>query len=158
LRDIGRARQTWIGARVLLLAIGTAPLSVPLLERCSYSLAFGEILRALYGLQCHQLGTRSLRLLDIPFPVCSRCLGVYLGLAAAALVARPRWRTDLYKAWIVIGVSLMLLDLATEWVGLRPVSAALRFGTGVLLAYAIGLSISEALRPRRMPSHPAHRD
>lgn len=158
MRGIGRGRQTWIGARVLLFAIGIAPLSVPLLERLPCGRPFGEVLRRLYGLQCHQLGTRSLRFLDVPFPVCARCLGVYLGLVAAALLARPRLRTDLYKAWIVIGISVMLLDLATEWVGLMPASATLRLGTGVLLAYAIGLSISEALRPRRMPPQLAPRD
>lgn len=155
---IVRSRQTWIATRALLLVVGMTPIAVPLFERCSLGRTLGESLRRLYGLQCHQLGTRSLRFLDVPFPVCARCLGIYLGLALAALFARPRLRTDVYKAWLVIGMVLMLLDLATEWVGLRPSSAPLRFGTGVLLAYAIGLSICEALRPRRMPSACKFRD
>lgn len=152
-----RSRQTWISVRLALGLVGLAPWLVPLLEQHPCCRGLGESVRRLYGLQCHQRLDRSVQVLGAFLPVCARCLGVYFGLLLAAVLTRPRLRLDAYKAWILVGVTLMALDVATEWVGLRPASASVRCASGALLAYAIGLCISEALRPRRGIAIERHR-
>jgi len=147
---VARSRWRFTVARWLMLGLGILPILVPLIEQLPRARSLGVGMRWLYGLQCHQRMARSLTLGgNHSFPVCARCLGIYCGLALCAWLLRPRWRQDLHKAWILIGVVLVTLDVATEWVGLRPESAALRFLTGANLAYAIGISALRALAPRR---------
>jgi uncharacterized membrane protein len=134
--------------RLVLLLAAVAPLLVPLFERYCPTSSIGLVLRRLYGLQCHQRAARTFTLGGSALPVCARCLGIYLGLGLAALVGRPRLRADPFKAWLVIGSLLMALDVATEWVELRPPSAWFRAATGAFLAYGIALAILAGLRPR----------
>jgi uncharacterized membrane protein len=125
------------------------PLLVPLLENAAPTRAFGLVMRQLYGLQCHQRVARSFALGGGMMPVCARCLGIYLGLGLGALVDRPRLRPNPFKAWILIGIVLLSVDVATEVVGLRPANAWFRAATGAFLAYGIALAILGSVRPRR---------
>jgi uncharacterized membrane protein len=133
---------------VLILAAILPPL-VLLLEYFQPTHAIGRVLRGLYGFQCHQRATRSLALGDVALPICARCLGIYLGMGLAALVGRPRLRPDPFKVWILVGVLLVAVDVATEAVRLRPASAWFRTATGAFLAYGIALAILGSVRPRR---------
>jgi uncharacterized membrane protein len=144
-----RSRRLSAIARTLLLMAAITPLLVPLFERFEPTHAMGVVLRRAYGFQCHQRAARTLALGGVALPICARCLGIYLGLGLAALVGRPRLRADPFKAWILIGSVVMAVDVATEWVGLRPPSAWFRAATGALLAYGIALAILLTLRRRR---------
>lgn len=136
-------------ARGLLILAGVLPLLVPLFEQVVCLRGTGLLLRQLYGWQCHQRASRSFAWGSSILPVCARCLGIYLGVALAAVVGHPRLRKDAFKAWMLIGALLVTLDVATEWVQLRPANAWLRFGVGALLSYGIVLAILASLRPRR---------
>lgn len=133
----------------MLIGAALLPILVPLLERTQSTLAVGRFIFGIYGLQCHQRAGRSFSLLGAVLPVCARCFGIYLGLGLAAWVGRPRLRANAYKAWILIGSVLLLVDVASEWVGLRPGSAWVRAATGAFLAYGVALAILDAVRPRR---------
>ncbi|MGE5789148.1 MAG: DUF2085 domain-containing protein [Myxococcales bacterium] len=133
--------------RLLMLLLALVPLMVPLLESVSWLRHVGQLLRSLYGLQCHQSPARSWNVQGAALPVCSRCLGIYVGLGLASALDRPRLRRDEYKAWIFIGAALLGCDVLTEWVGLRPAQAGLRFVTGLVISYGIALSVLAVLRP-----------
>lgn len=132
---------------MLLLAL--LPFMVPLLEFVSRLRHAGQLLRSIYGLQCHQSLARSWNVHGAVLPVCSRCLGIYIGLGLASAIDWPRLRRDEYKAWILIGAALLGCDVLTEWVGLRPPQAGLRFVTGLVISYGIALSVLAVLRPAR---------
>lgn len=135
--------------RSILIVAAVLPLIVPLLESTDGTREIGEVLRRVYGLQCHQRVGRSFAILGNFLPVCARCYGIYLGLGLAGMFGRPRLRPNAHKAWILIGSVLLLVDVASEWVGLRPENAWIRTSTGALLAYGIALAMLEAVRPRR---------
>ncbi|MGC4065764.1 MAG: DUF2085 domain-containing protein [Polyangiaceae bacterium] len=108
---------------------------IPLMHRSSL------VLERLYGLQCHQRLGRSFVIWGEHLPVCARCTGVYLGLGLAVWIGRPRLRLDALKAWMLASALLLVADVASELVGLRPANALFRAFTGVLLAYGIGLVV-----------------
>lgn len=136
-------------ARGIMIGLALLPIAVPLCEAWRPTHIFGTLLRSLYGLQCHQRAIRSLAWFCLPLPVCARCFGIYSGIGLAGLVCRPRLRMDAYKAWMLIGATLVTMDVASEWLQLRPANAGFRFVVGALLAYGTSLAILESLRPRR---------
>jgi len=144
-----RSRPLVAAIRALFVVAAIVPLLAPLLESVAWSAPLGAVLRALYSLQCHQRVGRSFTIFGATLPVCARCYGIYFGLGLAGLVGRPRLRIDAYKAWILVGAVVVVLDVATEWLGLRPANAWVRVGTGGALAYGIALAILESVRPRR---------
>jgi uncharacterized membrane protein len=147
--DVSRL-QLFDFCRWAFVSLGLLPWISVLLECSAPTRPIGSALRALYGLQCHQRVARSFTLGHVTMPVCARCLGIYLGMGLAVLVGRPRLRRDAYKAWILVGLLVLGLDVASEAVGLRPAYAAVRTATGALLAYGVALTVLQALRPRRM--------
>jgi uncharacterized membrane protein len=91
---------------------------------------------------------RSLVLGGEPLPVCTRCLGIYLGLGLGALLLRPRLRVGPFRIWLLVGALLMLADVGSELLGLRPAWAPLRLLSGLVLAYPVGSSLVWAARGR----------
>jgi hypothetical protein len=89
----------WNHALVAMILLGNLALIVawPWLEEDARLGA-----RRLYAGLCHQLPSRSYQVRGEPLPVCTRCLGVWLGLAAmaSAMGLGMRWRWQL-------GVSLL---------------------------------------------------
>lgn len=147
-----QARRRRIAARCLMMLIAALPLLVPVLEIVTWTRIAGQFIRFLYGFQCHQSQARSWTMLGAAMPVCSRCFGIYFGLGLASALERPRLRRDAYKAWVLVGTCLVGVDVLTEWVGLRPSHAGLRFATGALLSYGVGLIIMDWLQPSRCRS------
>jgi hypothetical protein len=52
------------------------------------------------------------------------------------------------RAWVLVASFLMLLDVATEALALRPAWAPLRVLSGALLAYPVGVALFCAARAR----------
>ena len=75
----------------------------------------------LFDAVCHQRPERSLWLAGAPMAVCARCLGVYAG-AVIGLAAFLPARRNLFLGALV----LMVADLASEALELRPASTAIR--------------------------------
>jgi len=89
-----------------------------------------------------------------PLAVCARCSGIYFGLGLGAVLRRPRLSPRALRAWVIVGASLMLLDVALEEQGMHGGWPILRLLTGVLLSYPVGAGLGAWLT--RAPSV-AHR-
>ena len=130
-----------VPVRALLVFGGIAPFLPALFEGIPGLDAFGRLLDAWFSFQCHRDEARSL----VTTAVCTRCLGIYVGLALGALVLRPKLAPLKHLAWVVASTALLVADVLTEALGWRPPFAPLRFATGLSLAYPVGVSIVRAL-------------
>jgi len=88
----------------------------------------------LYGIGatiCHQLPERSFHLAGYQLPVCARCIGIYLGAAAALTLGRAWPRTLVAGSAIPTAVEVLL-----ESVGAWHPSNVMRMLAGVPLGAA----------------------
>ena len=116
----------WVGLIIttpLFLANGLSSISSPL-----YSF---------FGYICHQIPERSLHLAAHQMAVCTRCFGVYAGLAAGLLVY-PLWRTlDEVEAIPRVWLFLSLVPVGIDWTltifGIWENTHFSRFVTGGIL-------------------------
>jgi uncharacterized membrane protein len=84
--------------------------------------------------------------------VCVRCFGIYLGLGLGALILRPHLSTWPLRIWVGFAAVVMVLDVWTELLGMRPESAWLRLLTGILLSYPVGSALVLSARGDPMDS------
>jgi uncharacterized membrane protein len=151
---LGRRLQTYFGpfVRALLVTIGISPF-LPWLLRDVPGLGYiGQAIDAWFSFQCHRDPARSLPWLGGSLPVCSRCFGVYTGLGLGALVVRPRLKVWPLRLWVLGAALLMLADVASEGLRMRPGSTVLRMATGMLLAYPVGAALVCAARSAGKPT------
>jgi uncharacterized membrane protein len=128
---------------VLVLAV--SPLAPPFLA-ASHPLA-AMLLRSFFSRLCHQNPARSFMVEGSPVAVCVRCLGIYCGVALAALL---RLSTDSARRLLAIAVLLNLLDVAAEslhWQGDLPLprflfGMLLGMGAGAVLFWMEGIRVS----------------
>lgn len=131
--------------RSALLAIGALPF-------ISWSLsgtAAGEFLERWFRFQCHGRVERSLALAGQMLPVCSRCTGIYVGLAVAALIARPRLSARARRVWLVGAAGLMVTEVVVQDLTGHAPFHGLRLITGLLLAYPVALTVIDAAQATR---------
>jgi uncharacterized membrane protein len=107
-----------------------------------------EALDPLYSWLCHRQPERCYELGGGPIPVCARCLGVWLGLAAMALIAlfwSPwRLRTGLFLlAWMVVSW-LLGRWLPQAWHAERTV-AGFAGGLGLYVVAVRGWGVARRL-------------
>ena len=78
-----------------------------------------EMLREWTGWFCHKLPERSPRCGDDLFPVCFRCAGVQLGMAASylGLLASRRWHGRFPSVRVVLGCAALMLPLMLDGLG-----------------------------------------
>ncbi len=94
------------------------------------------------GMVCHQRPERSFDWGGVPWPVCARCTGIYVGAAVAAMLA-PRARTGLPRSpqrarlWLAAGALPAALTLVYEWTAGQMPSNAIRAASGLLLGGAV---------------------
>ncbi|HKR59001.1 MAG TPA: DUF2085 domain-containing protein [Pyrinomonadaceae bacterium] len=86
---------------------------------------------------CHQLPERSFFIDDHPLAVCARCIGIYLGFAAATvaypLVKSLRQTHTPHRKWLFIAAALLFIDWSIEFFGIAHNTHSSRFLTGALL-------------------------
>jgi uncharacterized membrane protein len=70
---------------------------------------------------------------------CARCLGIYAGLALGALILRPRVPAATLFRFVLAGLALLALDVASEALLDRAAWAPLRVATGLAFAYPAGV-------------------
>ena len=75
----------WRAAALFVLFWIGLIVAAPVLKASGFAAA-ADYIYAPFGYFCHQIAERSLHLAGEPFAVCSRCFGVYLGLALGILV------------------------------------------------------------------------
>ena len=117
--------------RVALILFGLSPIASLGLGDS----ALGWLLRSWFELQCFRDPSRLLGMVGVTLPLCSRCAGLYFGLALGAAWARPRLRRSVLLTWFGCSLLIMLLDVLSEQLGMRPAASSLRLATGLLVAY-----------------------
>lgn len=133
-------------ARVLLVSVGLSPWLPALAAVFPVLGPLATLAEGWFGFQCHRDPSRALTVGGLALPVCARCFGIYAGLGAGALVLRPRLEPRFVRVWIVGGVLVMLLDVITELLEMRPASPVVRVLTGALLAWPIGVVLVQNAR------------
>jgi uncharacterized membrane protein len=133
-------------ARVAFVAVGLLPWVLPLLRAWLPLGALGVALDASFVTMCHRMPERTLTLAGVAMPLCSRCAGVFGGVALGALVLRPQLSARAWRWVITAAAAGMLLDVATQDLGLHPVWHVTRLASGAAFGYAIAAACVLALR------------
>lgn len=102
---------------------------------------------------CHHSPSRVLVIDGEPMCVCSRCAGLYGGLALGLLLGLPRAR---YERLFWVAAFLTLLDVVTQDVGLHAPFHPVRLATGAFLGWVVASWIVQTVseRARRSPLAP----
>lgn len=123
-------------------------ISAPLLHSMGHD-TLAELNYYPFSYACHQLPDRSFLISNYKLGVCSRCTGIYLGMLISGLsfpLLRGIGNRKLPSKWILaIAMTPLVLDGATQFVGLRVSTNILRFSTGLLFGFALTLYILPVL-------------
>jgi uncharacterized membrane protein len=139
--------------RALLAFVGTLPWAL---------VAFGhgaQSLRPLFRGFCHQMPDRSLAFFGATMAVCSRCAGIYAGIALGAVLPPPRVILRHGRAAVWIAASALLLDVMVQNYIAHTTIHALRLATGLAVgwagcAFALGAMDEESRAHRSLPPLP----
>ncbi len=142
-------------------AAGALLIVAPFLPPLLLAAGVGELAVALDGLWapfCHRLPERSIFLLGAPLPLCSRCLGLVVGLGAGLAAAWPYAGLRALRWAVSFGLAFLFVELTTQDLGWHPVFHPTRLLSGFLVAYPIGAAAGYAaatgiaLAPPEAPS------
>ncbi|MCA9652983.1 MAG: DUF2085 domain-containing protein [Myxococcales bacterium] len=85
---------------------------------------------------CHQIPERTLSISGVSMVVCSRCAGIFAGMALGAVFPMPaRWHPR-RRRLLIIAVVLMVVDVFAQDAGIHGIWHATRLGTGLVLGWA----------------------
>jgi uncharacterized membrane protein len=145
----GRALLTVTRASFVLVA--SAPWVLPIARRFLPLGVLGWLADLAFVVLCHRLPERTLTLWGEPMPVCSRCAGIFAGLGMGALLARPRLTVRAARVAVAGAGALILVDVLTQDLGVRPFWHPARLVTGALLGYVLSCTlVSAILREQRL--------
>lgn len=134
-------------AQITLIIVGALPWIAPLVTP-RWTLP-GSVLSALdagFELVCHRIPERAMFLAGTLMPICSRCAGIFAGLAIGAVIARPRLTLKRTFLWIGITSALMLADVVTQDLGIHPVWHSTRIATGIAVGYVLSVGLLSTLK------------
>lgn len=102
-----------------------------------------------FGYICHQISDRSFHIGGEQFGVCSRCFGVYFGLAFGFAVY-PLWRNitevePLPRFWLFLSLIPIAIDWSLTVFGIWENTHLSRFLTGLILGVACSTFIVPAI-------------
>lgn len=132
--------------RAGFIVVGVLPWLLPFARALLPLGRAGELLDLLFLPMCHRLPERTLSLAGVVMPLCSRCAGIFAGLALGSLLQRPRVEIARWRLFVAAAGALMLLDVVTQDLGLHPVWHATRIASGLLFGYAIAAACLLAMR------------
>ena len=128
---LGRVARAAIIITAVL--VGLSPLVHSVLPACGLK----SLLGAWFSFQCQRDADRGLHLWGAQIPVCARCLGLYLGLATGAALARPRLSRRGLAIWL--GIAAVVLAAHALLAKGTPLDAApIRFLSGIALSHPTG--------------------
>ncbi len=133
-------------ARGLLVAVAALPFLPRWLGPVPALAPLSELVLRWFSFQCQRDPARALLIHGQLLPVCARCSGVYWGIGLGALLLRPRLAPRGLRLWLALAASLMLLDVCSELLALRPAWAPLRVLSGALLSYPVSAALVHAAR------------
>lgn len=126
----GERRWAVPALSALLVAAGLTPWLLSLQP------AWSRALLPVFRSMCHQRPERSLWFLGAPMVVCSRCAGVYLGVALGVALPLPRRLLPYGRRLVIAAIALATLDVITQDLGLHAPFHPVRLATGVLLGWS----------------------
>lgn len=144
--DIQRRHRTqawrvWIITALIVLVWVGSIVAAPLLGLSSVYSFFSYV--------CHQMPDRSLHLDGHSMAVCTRCFGVYFGLAAGVLIY-PLWRPieeiePIRRFWLFLSLIPVTIDWSLTVFEIWENTHLSRFVTGMILGVACATFIVPAL-------------
>lgn len=134
-------------ARITLVFVGLFPWWLPLLRAYLPLGPLGEIFDQLFVVVCHRVPARTITLSGVLMPLCTRCAGIFGGLALAGMFDYPRVSKTAARWWLLLAGLLMLSDVLRQDLYRGGVMHPLRIATGVMVGFAAALSLLAALRP-----------
>jgi uncharacterized membrane protein len=119
---------------------------------CTWLIARGASLewRGLFRLVCHGLQSRCFELWNAPMPICTRCTAIYLGLliGLVTFVVWPYFTERIMRSVALGAVIPLAVDGLTQLLRLRESTNELRFATGIVAGFAIGIWALSAIENR----------
>lgn len=132
--------------RGALIAGGLSPWIFPLVARWLPARA-AALVDSVFEATCHRIADRTLALAGAPMPLCSRCAGIFAGVALGAIVARPHFDLRAARIWLVVASALMVADVLAQDHGIHPMWHSTRLLTGAALGYVVGAALVSFGRP-----------
>ena len=131
--------------RALLIMAGVLPWALPFGRAHLPMGAAGEVLDQLFWPMCHRFPERTLELAGWLMPLCSRCAGIFGGIAIGAAVAWPRLSLRAWRVILIGAAAIMVAEVVTQDLGLHPVFHPTRIATGGLLGYAMAAAFTTSV-------------
>lgn len=132
-------RQAWrVWAAGLAIVVGWALLiALPAMVKANGLTSISSPLYTFFSFICHQIDDRSFHIAGEKLGVCSRCFGVYFGIALGHAIY-PLWRRiddvePLSKLWLFLSLIPIGVDWSLTVFGIWENTFASRFLTGTLL-------------------------
>jgi len=110
---------------------------------------FGQLVDLTFFPLCHHWAGRVLVLGGEAMCVCSRCAGLYAGLALGFLLPAPKLRDHVYARLFAFALAAALLDVVTQDAGLHAPFHPVRLATGVALGWITAAWMIRATSPSR---------
>lgn len=161
-----QARIVWVFVAGIALGLVGLIFAAPIAQAGGHT-TFASAIYSTFSFVCHQIPERSFHLAGHKLGVCSRCTGLYSGLALAALVyplVRSLKRTDTPGIfWLFLAAVPLAIDFSLGYFNIWHNTHLSRFMTGALLSSVasfyiipglIELSLSVAQRFRSPESYP----
>lgn len=134
------SRSVWLITTVSTVAIFVTIIIAPLAEATTHP-AIAAIIYKCFSFVCHQIPERSFHLYGSKFAVCSRCTGIYAGLALATLaypLARSLKRTEPPRlVWLFLAAAPLAVDWSLGYFSIWQNNHVSRFATGFLLGVVV---------------------
>ena len=129
------AKLVWAIAAIIALALVALIIGAPLAQANGHT-PFALAIYKTFSFVCHQIPERSFHLLGYKFAVCSRCTGIYSGLAIAVLIyplVRPFEDTQTPSlVWLFVAAAPLAIDWSLGYFSIWQNNQASRFSTGAL--------------------------
>jgi uncharacterized membrane protein len=110
---------------------------------------FSDVIYQAFSYFCHQIPERSFHLAGHQFAVCSRCTGLYAGLAFATLalpLARSLKRTDTpHIIWLLLSAVPLAIDFGLTYFGVWENNHFTRVTTGALFGAVAAIYVVPGL-------------
>jgi len=142
-------RQILLWARLSFVLVGSMPWWLPLARRYLPAEPVWLALDWLFLPICHRIPARTLCIAGVAMPLCSRCAGIFAGLALGALCPWPRLGLRAARAALAVAGLVMLLDVLAQELSWHPLWHSTRVGTGVLLGHLMACTLFAAIRRER---------
>ena len=99
----------------------------------------------MFGAFCHQLPERSLVFFGVPMAVCSRCAGIYTGIAIGAIMPKLVFMDRHGRAVIWVALGIVILDVVVQNYLLHSMNHPLRIITGFIVGWAASAYLFSSL-------------